>query len=383
LSTVLSKTVTPDERGAPRAGASLERNSQLDLLRALAIAMVVGYHLIQTSPVRPPAQIRFWRVGQYGVDLFFVLSGWLIGSLYWKERARFGDVELLRFWLRRWIRTVPPYLGALVVTWLAVSFDRGEPFNWSYLFFLQNYHPRLEFFSVSWSLCIEEHFYLFLPLLLVLGARSRWSVAILFSTLIIAAPVCRWGESPGGMFPQFGYAQTATHLRMEGLLLGFWAAYLANILPGRWPSVRKASLWVATASTVMLAALAFLPRVWMYRLGLTILAIGFCAVLVFLTGRPAGAWVGSRIIKAIALSSYSVYLTHALVLRFARRSIEAIPALPWPLYFPLALGMVTVMGAIFYLCIERVSIQFRDRWIPRRTATRGGESSEVCALGKC
>ena len=81
-----------------------KRNVNLDLLRATAISMVVVYHLIQNSPVSQPKLIQVVVFGQYGVDLFFVLSGWLIGRLYWKEHARFGSVDLLRFWARRWMR---------------------------------------------------------------------------------------------------------------------------------------------------------------------------------------------------------------------------------------------------------------------------------------
>src|SRR5881396_1604125 len=96
------------------------RDANLDLLRATAILMVVTYHVIQMSPVPQQGLMRLAVFGQYGVDLFFVLSGWLIGRLYWKEHARFGDVGLLRFWSRRWLRTIPPYLVALAVSWLAV-----------------------------------------------------------------------------------------------------------------------------------------------------------------------------------------------------------------------------------------------------------------------
>src|SRR5437867_2985585 len=146
-STDIAHRGRPDSGPAQRhVGAQANRDCQLDLLRAVAILMVVAYHLIQTSPVRPPPTVRFWRAGEYGVDLFFVLSGWLIGGLYWKERARFGNVNLLRFWARRWLRTIPPYLAALAVAWLAVFFERRQPFDWGYLLFIQNYYPQMPYF---------------------------------------------------------------------------------------------------------------------------------------------------------------------------------------------------------------------------------------------
>src|SRR5437867_3597405 len=96
------------------ANSVATRDANLDLLRAAAISMVVTYHVIQMSPVPQPRLMRLAVFGQYGVDLFFVLSGWLIGRLYWKEHARFGDVELVRFWSRRWLRTIRRYLPALM-----------------------------------------------------------------------------------------------------------------------------------------------------------------------------------------------------------------------------------------------------------------------------
>src|SRR5438128_1741237 len=98
------------------------------------------------SPVPQPGLMRFAVFGQYGVDLFFVLSGWLIGGIYWKEQARFGDVDLLRFWSRRWLRTIPPYLVALMLSWLAVFAERRETFDWGYLAFIQNYYHMMPFF---------------------------------------------------------------------------------------------------------------------------------------------------------------------------------------------------------------------------------------------
>jgi len=249
-----SSPPTVHTRAPAAAHSSVVRDSNLDLLRAAAIVMVVAYHLIQTSPVRPPAHVRFWRAGEYGVDLFFVLSGWLIGSLYWKEHIRFGSVQLWQFWLRRWCRTLPPYFAALTLAWVAVHFYRDQGFNWHYLFFLQNYQPRLEFFSISWSLCIEEHFYLLVPLLLAFAGRKSWRVAALFSILILCAPVARWLRSPHSTLPRFGYGQTATHLRTEGLILGFWAAYCSTCLPARWTALRAAAPWTLLASAIVLGA---------------------------------------------------------------------------------------------------------------------------------
>lgn len=328
--------------------------------------MVVAYHVIQMSPVSLPNLMRVARFGQYGVDLFFVLSGWLIGSLYWREYRFFGNVKLIRFWSRRWLRTVPPYWVALLLAWLAVFVERHEPFDWGYLAFIQNYYRQIPFFLVSWSLCIEEHFYLFLPLLLLFVTRSKCSMAILFTALIVMAPVGRWWESFNVLNSDFGFEKTATHLRMEGLVLGFGVAYLANFKPAVWHKIKKHSLWFSFISFMSFIICSWLGWVWVYRLGFSALASGFCGLLIYLIGRKPIALASTSIIKRTALSSYSVYLTHSLMIHVARKLVTALPTLPWLAYFPIVLVLISVAGSMFYYAVERTSINYRDVWVPRR-----------------
>lgn len=333
--------------------------------------MVVFYHLTQMSPVSLPSLMRLATAGQYGVDLFFVLSGWLIGNLYWKEFIKFGNVQLVRFWCRRWLRTIPPYIVALAFAWMAVYVQRQESFDLGYLLFLQNYYQSIPFFLVSWSLCIEEHFYLFLPLFLLWSKRSGRITAILFSALICAAPILRWFISIDGLTGEFGYEQTATHLRLEGLLLGFLIAYVPNFMPRHWSMIQRSSGLVLSAALVCFLAVLVLPNLWRYRIGFTFVALGFTGLLMFLVGKRAGKLASSVVVNWIAVSSYSVYLTHALMLHVARKGLEFVSVLPWQAYFPVAITFVVIGGGAFYFAIERTSILLRDYWIPRRKAVDG------------
>ena len=134
------------------------RVANLDLIRCFAILGVVLYHT--TQMVAGSSFIAaFTNTGQYGVDLFFVLSGFLIGSLYWAERNQNGSVNLSRFIERRILRTAPPYFFALVLSFLPLWILEGRNFDFGYLFFLQNYYTEIPFFLVSWSLCVlcREH----------------------------------------------------------------------------------------------------------------------------------------------------------------------------------------------------------------------------------
>lgn len=86
----------------------VSRDPNTGLIRASAIALVLIHHVGQSLSLIPAAGHRYTSLGIYGVDLFFVLSGWLIGRLYWVEKRDFGEVNVLRFWVRRWFRTIPP-----------------------------------------------------------------------------------------------------------------------------------------------------------------------------------------------------------------------------------------------------------------------------------
>ena len=167
----------------PDSVTAARRNANLDLLRATAILLVIVYHVVQMWPVPLETLRQYTALGAYGVDLFFVLSGWLVGGLYWREHKVTGRVGVGRFISRRVLWRLPCYLMALAFLWGAVRM--GDPqrraFDPSYLLFLQNYKVTMPYFLVTWSLCMEEHFYLILPptMAAVPGASARQDSAVI------------------------------------------------------------------------------------------------------------------------------------------------------------------------------------------------------------
>src|SRR4051794_16337700 len=125
----------------PIAAGGGRRLPNLDLIRAGAIIVVVIYHVTGMFQLAEPGGIgvQVLALGGHGVDLFFALSGFLIGGLYWSEAAQFGNVGVARFWARRAARTVPPYLIGLMLSYAAVRVMRNTPFDPIYLVFGQNY----------------------------------------------------------------------------------------------------------------------------------------------------------------------------------------------------------------------------------------------------
>jgi len=334
------------------------RNRNLDLLRAVAIAMVVVYHAAQTTPLLWPVT----NYGEYGVDLFFVLSGWLVGGLYWRERLSFGNVHIFGFWIRRWMRTLPPYFIALFVSWLAVYAVRRQPFDYGYLFFVQNYYTHVPFFSVSWSLCVEEHFYLLAPLLLLAWQRTRKIRPTWFILALLLAPLCR--------FLIYGdeyslYFKTATHLRIEGLIVGLWLSYLSTEEPQTLRRLLTSAPYGVVAGVALLFCLALVGGRLGYTLWGTAVALFFSAALLCLLSRDDVGTRVARVASAVSLSSYSVYLTHAWAIYAALKLVERLPDLG-AVYFPLALLLITALGVSFYYLVERPSIRIRDVLWPRR-----------------
>jgi peptidoglycan/LPS O-acetylase OafA/YrhL len=161
-----------------------ERQPGLDLLRALAIIVVVIYHAALFGFKLPS---RIDRFGWIGVDLFFVLSGYLIGGQLLAPLARAKQISLGRFFARRVLRIMPAYFVVLAVYFLLPSWreypDMSQPL-WRFLLSIQNValHGGTAF-SHAWSLAVEDQFYLGLPFILIFV--SRWPRAAIITPCLI------------------------------------------------------------------------------------------------------------------------------------------------------------------------------------------------------
>lgn len=363
-----------------------ERNLYLDRVRAAAISAVVVFHVVQMSPISGTLIAEVTRYGQYGVDLFFALSGWLIGTLFWQEYKTHGNVELSRFWSRRAIRTIPPYAIALMVSWAAVRYTRGLSFDFGYLVFAQNYYQAIPFFLVSWSLCVEEHFYFVAPIFahILVAIQGIHNVMISLLLLLCLPLTFRALEYDSILFEQFGYSTTATHLRMDGLLAGFAMSYIAV----NWPILYTRMLLRARMS---ISLLIFCAAVVIVIGGATkfvflpvLLAFMFCLV-VAVCGSIGKNRKGYRYfdaaIKPVALAAYSTYLTHPLAIHVVRECSARLDVSPNILYWPLVTISIAMSSMAFWWAIEWRSIALRDYLVPKRTvgATHNTRSDSVRA----
>ena len=341
------------------------RNANLDLLRATAILSVVIFHTLQFVDQYNPIVAKYIHLGSYGVDLFFVLSGYLIGSLYWKELKFNGFVNKIHFLLRRVLRTVPPYLAALALAYSAVFVARGEAFNWGYLIFIQNYYSQMPFFLVSWSLCVEEHFYLVVVLLLpkfISPTNIKYNIRLLIflSLLPLVFRALNYDLSGHG----FSYYSTATHFRFEGLVLGVLIAYLHISTEFKFTTLinHKKSALALIALTLLL--LPWAPLGITYVFGFYVVAIIFSVLLLFAVETAETVIAKSRSVKQLAYASYSIYLTHSLAIQAVLFVKENYFDLPMVVHFVMTIVFIYLVGIAFYLVVEKPTMRLRDMMVP-------------------
>ncbi len=194
------------------------RNFGLDIVRAASILLVVYSHMFH--------KLSF-QCGLLGVEVFFVLSGFLIGGIIYRCFALNGNLQgkdLLNFWKRRWWRTLPLYYLIIIIKFI-YNHSIGFKF-FHFVFFIQNYFND-KFFAVSWSLAIEEWFYLLVPVLIFLFYRSALNKQnitwyLLVFILLIAVLKLVW-EIP------FQLMRINIPLRMDSLCVGVLMAFIKNL----------------------------------------------------------------------------------------------------------------------------------------------------------
>lgn len=334
------------------------RNPNLDLMRALAIALVLVCHLGQNDLLGASLSPKFVPFGLLGVDLFFALSGYLVGGAYFKAAA-VTDFKPIAFWKIRWARTLPPYYAALflfsvfdVKKWLLVPWMKvGQ------LFFLQNYYDIPPGFVVSWSLCIEEHFYLLLPLF---GGGLRSILARLprtafFTFVLVALPTVLRYYQPKLGFSVGNYGDfKQTHLRYEGLLFGVALAYFKIRLdPVLIVRARKALVPVGFFALFT----SISTQSWIAPL---VSAIG--AALLVAAAIPSVPMRGSRnpVTEWFAIRSYSIYLIHMAIFHFGFGE--------GPVRTLVTIGMILGASEAFYRLVEVPALKYKDRLKSREWA---------------
>ncbi len=314
----------------------------LDLLRAFAISFVFLYHY--SGIFQHPAWIRdLTGFGWTGVDLFFVLSGYLISSQLFKEIITQRRILYRQFFLKRIFRIIPGYLFIVAIYFLLPGFrEREAPAPlWKFLTFTQNLGLDLRTqgtFSHAWSLCIEEQFYLFLPLLLGLllyfRAQSKGALVLLFFFLAgIAARLFAWqvyviphGHNNDFIIYWYKWIYYPTYARLDGLLVGVTIAAISNFRPQLMKRILARPILLIVGALFVLTTAYLLcedqDSFWASIAGFPLIAIGYGLLLMSVLRWKVESWRWMiRPIIFIATLSYAIYLSHKIVIHLTQEQL--------------------------------------------------------------
>ena len=347
--------------------AKISRYPNLDLLRALAVMTVVFYHCCNLVGV--PLWMWKWLeiLGSSSVELFCILSGFLIGTIYWDERDRNGSVDIKVFILRRIYRTVPMYYFFMVLAYIGVYITRNQEFSWTYLFFLQNYEEIMPFYVISWTLCVEEHFYLLMPFLvsLFLVIPKKVTVPILIGLFFLPI-VLRFITYDEMVGVKFGYEVVGSHFRYESLLLGVIISHILRYNESFFDFLKKYQYLMYLSTFLIISSYFFLPKVLKAQVSVTISGIlyGLC-LIVAVRGEPIKLATKPLTYK-IAISSYSTYLAHSIWLHVWVYIFDFLNVTSAFIKVPIMFVWSFSIGYIVFRLLEKPIIRLRNRHVPAK-----------------
>jgi peptidoglycan/LPS O-acetylase OafA/YrhL len=348
------------------------------LLRALAVVLVVVYHAGLFGFALP---FHVQRFGWIGVDLFFVLSGYLIAGQLLRSIAQGKSPTLAQFYWRRCLRIVPAYTAIVALYFFLPpglrEYERIPP-AWKFASFTQNFGLRGgTAFSHAWSLCIEAQFYFVLPFVLLALARVGRSaqsflaislpILILVSELLIRGSLAQINLE--GANPSFGWWQQwiyyPTYSRLDSLTLGIALAAIEVFRPIWWAALEKMAGWLLLAGLLAVIVALVLAE---NGLSLASSAFGFslvslgCATFLISAVSPYIAISRTAIPGAafLATMAYSIYLSHKLMIHLVGDFCTA-HTLSSSIAYLLMLAAVLVMGALLFFSVERPFLKLRQR----------------------
>ncbi|CAN5206324.1 acyltransferase [soil metagenome] len=372
-----------------------DRYPVLHGLRVFGIVSVLQFHVtylfdIGRLPVTPWGAATSYKVF-FGMDLFFVLSGFLIGSILFHSVEKLGTLDVKRFYLRRVLRTFPPYYVVLTVLALTQHLSAGQRHNlvWEYAFLtnFRNLDPQSVVMPWGWSLGLEEQFYLTVPLFFWLLLRLHKPAArVAFLAVVFAsgagvrfaiwASRVAWSETDlrNGLY-------FSTHGRYDTLVAGILIALVHRQYGARMttllahPRVRGfflvgilCCLWFLMDP--LLFGLRGVQPMHLFAWGTVTGIMYFLLVMLLLHGPRTviGAVLSQPIFRRIATLGYGVYLAHVPicvhvafpVARWASAKGTPMVVL-WPLTVLGLFGLSLIAAYILHLLVERPMLRLRDR----------------------
>jgi peptidoglycan/LPS O-acetylase OafA/YrhL len=255
----------------------------------------------------------------------------------------------------------------LIPAYFSVFLFRNEIFDLRYLLFLQNYILQIPFFKVSWSICVEEHFYLILPFVLALiyKIKSNAIIVLVILILLFSPLVFRIIEFKQVNF--FGYYETASHFHFDSMILGVIASWFYTFKKLNFSKSIKI-LFVLFPILVFISAI-FITREVMFIYGKFFLSLTFSLLILVFAGSKQLIISTSVINSSLAKSSYATYLSHALIINFylSLVNIQSNKSIFFMSFNILAMLVLSLfVGHIFYFVIETRIMRIREKIIPKK-----------------
>ncbi|HAI12448.1 MAG TPA: hypothetical protein DCM28_12135 [Phycisphaerales bacterium] len=370
--------------------AAQKRMATLDWLRAVAVGLVLFRHMPYWDGGFPDFMNVLLKplhqAGWAGVDLFFVLSGFLVSGLLFREYQKRKQVRIGRFLTRRGLKIYPQFYALIIVS-CVVELMLGNELTWKQmaaeLLFIQNYAGG--YLGHTWSLGVEEHFYIGVALAIGwLGLRSKRNGGQPFKGVIsgclLVMGTClalRCFTAWSSTFTHHTHV-TPTHLRIDSLAFGVLLSYLYAFKKTqmmRWVH-RQRPMMLATA-IAMVSPAFFLgyETLYMHTVGFTLLALGSGGFLLLMLDMSDNAPAQSKktrftpVMKGIAIigaNSYGIYLWHYPMLHWGLQFSRTVGknVLPYHVELVIYFVMSIASGILITRLVEKPVLMWRDRYFP-------------------
>ena len=368
-----------------KSHTNLSRINGLDTLRACAILFVLMYHYMVFVSHEPSFGFLS-EIGWVGVDLFFVLSGYLIGNQIFAGIKSESGFSLKTFYIRRALRTLPNFYVVLAIYFLFPVEAGGNAVTplWKFLSFTQNFDLKPgSAFSHAWSLSIEEQFYVVLPLVAILTLTYLKSIRVMWLVLLsaMAGAACRrylmWQEVGDDFTQYYVHIYYSTWCRFDELLPGVALAMLKNFHPQIWARTLKHGHLSLLGGAILSGFAMYLFTFYSYvngqgflwfttTFGYSLLAAGFA--LLTLAGLSPNSYLYRWRIpgaSALALCSYALYLVHKPLMNAMIRPFEV-----WDISVKSWMGIGGMFALsllatyVLYRVVETPFMRLRDRYFP-------------------
>ncbi len=359
-------------------GGSLERTAGLDVMRSIAIGLVLLSHTLNL--LRLKFHVAGWAVvsGYFGVEVFFVLSGFLIGRILIEVLQKDASGPAVwNFLRRRWFRTLPNYFLFLAINLAIAAHFGGIPSGlWRFFLFLQNSSATaIQFFTESWSLAIEEWFYLATPLLMlgvIRFGRLKARQGILLTACAVLLTVTAARIALAATRPESSWGldfRASLVLRQDACMYGVLGAWLSIYLPKWWERWRALGMVLGLIGliTALWTFFCFVPVKDSIHGKTTLFTITSLSIFLLLPALSSWKRIGGpvgRCFQNLSIWSYSVYLINfrifALAETYVGKNVRASTTSAFAICAAV-IALVILLARWNYQLFEKPMLKLRDR----------------------